>query len=161
MRLARALAVLGTASTAALIVLACSDDGVTASPCTSIPAGGCPIAHGVACEDPSCEAVYACQPENVWTLVQRCPAHDAAAREPSDASPDADAAPAPRDAAIDAPPGAFGGPGCGDLVLPDCPLGVALACGSGCCGCEDLFVCNAGGWDLWGACGDGGPVSSP
>ena len=61
---------------------------------------------------------------------------------------------------IDAPPGAFGGPGCGDLLEPDGALGVALACGASCCGCEDLFVCENGGWELWGTCGDAGPEQS-
>lgn len=62
-----------------------------------------------------------------------------------------------RDASIDVE-GAFGGPGCVDLQMPDCPLGVALTCPSGCCGCEDLFVCKNGGWDLWGSCGVDGAV---
>ena len=34
---------------------------------------------------------------------------------------------------------------------PDCSLGFALACPMGCCGCEDLFVCQGGGWSY---CGD-------
>lgn len=143
-------------------VVACDDGALTATPCTDIPAGGCPLAHGVACEDPACDAVYACLPGNQWELRARCPARDGAV---GDASPvvvaDAEAV-LPRDASVDAPPGAFGGPGCPSLGAPDCPLGVALACGAGCCGCEDLYVCSNGGWDLWGVCGDGGvPVSSP
>jgi hypothetical protein len=56
------------------------------------------------------------------------------------------------DASIDAPPGAYGGPGCGALQSPDCSLGFALACPSGCCDCEDLFVCENGGWNAWGSC---------
>ena len=142
--------------------LACGDGDVPARPCTDIPAGGCPLAHGVACEDPSCEAVYACLPGNLWELRARCPAHDGAAESGTRPSTE-DAAVGPAfDASIDAPPGAFGGPGCPSLASPDCPLGVALACARGCCGCEDLYVCANGGWDLWGACGDAGvPVSSP
>jgi hypothetical protein len=88
----------------------------------------------------------------------KCPGRDAIA--PTDAYvPEAEAA--SYDASIDAPPGAFGGPGCESLVVPDCALGVALACGnSACCGCEDLFVCENGGWELWGTCGDAGPQQS-
>lgn len=142
--------------------VACDDGPATATPCTDIPSGGCPLAHGVACEDPACEAVYACLPGNQWELRARCPVRESAADggvRPS--APDADVG-LVRDASVDAPPGAFGGPGCPSLVAPDCPLGIALACGAGCCGCEDLYVCTNGGWDLWGACGEGGvPVSPP
>jgi hypothetical protein len=87
----------------------------------------------------------------------KCPGRDAAG--PVDAFvPDTSTG---FDADIDAPPGAFGGPGCESLVVPDCALGVALACGAGCCGCEDLYVCENGGWDLWGSCGDAGPQQGP
>ena len=129
----------------------CSDEPVP-SPCSSIPAGGCPLSRGVACEDPTCEAVYFCRPNNVWELKGRCPAPEA--------GPALDAAAPPSfDASIDAPPGAFGGPGCDSLQVPECALGLALACGAGCCGCEDLFVCEDQGWTLWGACGADGGVS--
>jgi hypothetical protein len=138
------------------VTTACTDEP-TARSCTGIPAGGCPRSHGVACEDPSCEAVYLCRANNVWEIEQRCPAKTAPipGQRPEDAGSDAPAAPV-FDAAIDAPPGAFGGPGCDSLQSPECALGLALSCGEGCCGCEDLFVCEAGGWTLWGACADGG-----
>lgn len=156
MRRAAVTAILATLVVAA--VASCEDQTVTPQRCTNIPPGGCPLSHGVACEDPACEAAYACREGNVWELMTRCPAREAGA--PPDAyAPDAGDAP-PIDASIDAPPGAFGGPGCPSLVLPDCALGVALACGSGCCGCEDLFVCANGGWDFWGTCGDAGPEPS-
>lgn len=145
---------------AALAPVACSDDAVTAAPCTDIPPGGCPIARGVACEDPACAAVYACLPGNVWELRTTCPPREAGAAPREASAPDVDVPPV-FDASFDAPPGSFGGPGCPSLAAPDCPLGVALACGAGCCGCEDLFVCSAGGWDLWGTCGDRGPVPVP
>jgi hypothetical protein len=64
-----------------------------------------------------------------------------------------------RDVSIDVE-GAFGGPGCVDLQAPDCPLGLAISCPNGCCGCEDLFVCRNGGWNLWGQCVDGGITQS-
>lgn len=137
----------------ALAALPSCGDGETVQPCTDIPAGGCPLSRGLACSDPACEAVYLCRSGNVWELDRRCPARDASVRDAQEA-PDA-AAPidaAPIDAAIDAPPGANGGPGCGPLQQPDCALGLALVCPSGCCGCEDLYVCESGGWALWGTC---------
>jgi hypothetical protein len=142
---------------AAFSVASACEDGPIPEPCSNIPAGGCPLSRGVACEDPACEAVYACRPNNVWELQERCPAHQAGSRQ--DASVQTDAAPAPSfDASIDAPPGAFGGPGCDSLQTPDCALGVVLACGASCCGCEDLYVCEDNGWSLWGTCGDRGIV---
>jgi len=121
--------------------------------CKDIPDGGCPLSHGVACDDPSCAAVYACS-AGKWSLDHVCPARsDAGAgdAQPRDAST--------RDVAIDAPPGAYGGPGCGDLQPPDCSLGFALACPSDCCDCTDLYVCADGGWSFWGQCLlDGGIV---
>lgn len=138
----------------AILVSASCSDGETAQPCTDIPAGGCPLSRGVACSDPTCEATYACLPGNTWELRDRCPPRaDSGAKDTS--APDV----APIiDAAFDAPPGAYGGPGCGLLQQPDCSLGAALACppGAGCCNCEDLFVCENGGWVLWGTCGDAG-----
>jgi hypothetical protein len=135
------------------IAVASCDDGPTVQPCTDIPAGGCPLARGVSCEDPACEAIYACRPGNQWELQGTCPPVDAG--PPFDANvPEAEPPPV-YDAAIDAPPGAHGGPGCGLLQTPDCSLGFGLACPSGCCGCEDLFVCENGGWTFWGTCLDG------
>jgi hypothetical protein len=153
--LIRALLRLVVPSVAALAAMASCSDGPTPQECSDIPKGGCPLSRGVACEDPACEATYACRENNVWELAERCPPREAGG--PTDAfvplAPDA-----PLDASIDAPPGAYGGPGCPSLVAPDCALGVALACGgAGCCGCEDLFVCENGGWDLWGVCGPSGP----
>src|SRR5262249_23567482 len=78
---------------------------VAPSPRKDVPAGGCPLSHGRACDDPACEAAYACNPDGTWTLDHPCPACDASvAADASDVS-------APRDASsIDAPPGASGGP---------------------------------------------------
>ncbi len=138
------------------VLVACAascSDGETVQPCTGIPAGGCPLSHGVACDDPACDAVYACRSGNVWELDHKCPPRADAG--PKDGAVPPEAAP-PFDASIDAPPGAYGGPGCGLLQAPDCALGTALSCPSGCCGCEDLFVCQGGGWALWGSCSDAG-----
>lgn len=137
-------------------VMSCSD-APTADPCRDIPAGGCPLSNGVACEDPACEAVYACRPNRVWELDHTCPPHEAGAPEAStdggDAAGDGPAESSrPFDASIDAPPGASGGPGCEQLQAPDCTLGFALACPKGCCGCEDLFVCQDGGWSYYATC---------
>ena len=135
-------------------IASCEDQEVVPQPCTDIPAGGCPLSHGVACEDPACQAIYACRENNVWELRAPCPGRDGGG--PTDAFvPETSSS---FDANVDAPPGAFGGPGCGDLIEPDCALGIALACGATCCGCEDLFVCENGGWELWGSCGDAGPM---
>ena len=143
---ASALAIVASFAAALLAAPSCSD-ATTEHPCTNIPAGGCPLSRGVACADPSCEGVYACRSGNVWELDHTCPAHEAGA--PRDAAHDA---PPVVDAALDAPPGANGGPGCGALQVPDCSLGLALVCPSGCCDCEDLFVCQNGAWSQWGTC---------
>jgi hypothetical protein len=123
--------------------------------CHDIPAAGCPEDNGAdPCTDVACAAAYACQ-NGSWVRVKTCPNYSPdAAPKPVDASAEASF----DSAGIDAPPGAFGGPGCTDLQPPDCSLGTALACGGtqDCCGCVDLYVCNAGGWDLWGECADGG-----
>jgi hypothetical protein len=141
---------------ASVVVAACSDQPIKS--CRNIPAGGCPLAGGAECQDPSCTAAYACDSvDGTWVFDHACPARDGGG-----ADADADAAlgdAGASDADIDAPPGAFGGPGCISLQPPDCPLGTALVCGGGsCCGCQDLYVCNDGGWDLWGSCGDAGIV---
>lgn len=140
------LAILASLVVAVLAGPACSD-AVAERPCTAIPAGGCPLSRGVACEDPSCESVYACRPGNVWELDHTCPVREAGA--PRDATVDA---PPIRDGSVDAPPGANGGPGCGSLQVPDCALGLALVCAPGCCDCDELFVCQNGGWVSWGTC---------
>lgn len=143
---------------AALLVAACSSDDASSAPCSDIPDGGCPLSHGVACGDPTCANVYACV-NGAWVFDHACAPHDAGATADGGSSADGDAASGNvADAAFDAPPGAFGGPGCPDLQSPDCSLGTALACPrqSDCCGCEDLFVCQNGGWVAWGRCVDGG-----
>jgi hypothetical protein len=137
------------------VPLACQE-ALVAERCTGIPPGGCPRTSANVCSDPSCEAVYVCSVERTWALEYRCPPHDGGVREASVVFD----APAPRrDAAIDAPPGAYGGPGCTSLQQPDCALGVVLECTPGnCCGCEDLFVCEQGGWRWWGVCENGVPT---
>lgn len=137
----------------------CREDLPTVQGCTNIPEGGCPRSRGLACQDPLCEAVYLCFPDNHWELEGPCPVREAG---PDRFVPDS--APSPFDAAgvTDAPEGAFGGKGCGPLQPPDCPLGLALSCTNGCCGCEDLFVCDKTqeSWVSWGACGDAGVVQN-
>jgi hypothetical protein len=120
--------------------------------CKSIPDGGCPVRAGVDnCFDRSCAALYRCNADLSWTQTKVCP------ERPDAGTPDASVidAVAPRDVTIDAPPGAGGGPGCGDLTLPDCNLLFAIGCPQGCCGCEDVFVCANGGWNTWGVCANG------
>ena len=150
----RAAVTLALVLGALAVAAACSDQAI--QPCRNIPAGGCPSAGGSECQDPSCATVYACnEVDGTWSFVRACPPQDGGNVQDAniDAAPDAG-----MDADIDAPPGAFGGPGCVTLQPPDCPLGLALVCSSGCCGCTDLFVCNDGGWDPWGTCGDAGIV---
>jgi hypothetical protein len=133
----------------------CNPETQNDEPCTGIPAGGCPLAHGTACDDPACDRVYACRADNVWELDHVCPPHEAGAQVDATALDDAASeASLAFDANIDAPPGAAGGPGCTQLEAPDCPLALVLACQSGCCGCEDLFVCESGGWNYYATCGE-------
>jgi hypothetical protein len=143
---------------AALVAFACGGDDLIAT-CHDIPEGGCPIQGGVECQDPTCAAAYACDPDGGWSLAYACGPHDAS----TDDVVTIDATPNDAGVDIDAPPGAFGGPGCEDLEQPDCPLGEAIVCedqSGNCCGCEDLWVCDDGGWDPWGECTDDGGISS-
>ncbi len=152
----------------AVVAGGCNNDPVP-QPCTGIPAGGCPVDHGAdVCVDPTCSAVYACE-NAAWVLTRKCPPRaveagvEAGADAAGDGPPDGSLADG-SDAGFDAPPGAYGGPNCVDLQTPDCSVGTALACqGSpGCCGCNDLYVCDSSGWVLWGSCAaDGGITKSP
>jgi hypothetical protein len=133
---------------AVALVIACGD-GATPTACSNIPKDGCPLSYGRACDDP----VYACLPGNRWELRGTCAPRDAGTIDSGGVVVEA----GPRDASIDVE-GAFGGPGCVDLQPPDCTLGTAVLCPSGCCGCEDLFVCRDGGWSAWGVCGPDGAL---
>ena len=144
-----------------LVVVAACSSPPTPTPCSDVPAGGCPQDNGAdVCQDPSCDAVYDCV-NGKWAFDRACPAHprDASADAPDGAT---DASTQPRDVHIDAPAGAFGGPGCTDLQQPDCSVGTALLCmdATGCCGCQDLWVCQNGGWVSWGVCADAGVVQN-
>lgn len=153
----------------AALVVACSDPLIYPY-CTNIPAHGCPGGDGDAsmnCVDPSCEAIYSRSADCVWTRVATCPGFgrpDSGARDANadSSAVDADSASIPDapigDVGFAIPDGAGGGTGCGDLQSPDCPLALALHCGASCCGCESLYVCSGGGWNLWGSCGDGGSI---
>jgi hypothetical protein len=154
---ARLLAFLLAFGAATGAVVAACDTPPTATRCTNIPEGGCPRQYGVSCEDLSCAAIYLCRAGNVWELERTCPARDGAAGDASGG--DAGEGGSSRDVDTDVE-GAWGGPGCAPLQPPDCMLGTAVACGgqAGCCGCDDLYVCRDGGWDLWGFCGPGGPT---
>ena len=154
----RALAVLfvlGVAGLGGGLFLACRDDSPPAQACRNIPAGGCPRSRGVACTDPACEAVYLCNEDGTWTLERTCPKRQELP-DTAPPPPEGDGAAPATDAGFVVPPGANGGPGCLPLQSPDCSLGLGLSCTKGCCGCEDLFVCENGGWTPWGVCGDAG-----
>jgi hypothetical protein len=139
------------------LALACAAMACQASPaeqpCSDIPDGGCPGIDTTNCLDLTCWVIYTCQPGGGWVQAAMCPPHEAGA--PPDI---VDAG--PRDVNVDVP-GASGGPGCPDLQEPDCTLTEALVCGPGCCGCENILVCQDGGWIDWGGCGDGGPQPTP
>ena len=143
----------------ALLVVACN--GTPPPPaCPELAAPACPVDNGAnVCDDPSCASAYQCE-NGSWVFVQTCAGYSPdAAFHPPEASTDAGAG---FDADIDASPEDFGGPGCVELEQPDCPLGTALLCAGSldCCGCQDLYVCEDGGWAPWGECTDAGVVKS-
>jgi hypothetical protein len=157
-------ATIGTA-----LAISCSDAAIVPY-CTGIPAHGCPygdpqmVDGGSNCSDTTCEALYAPDSNCDWTLVKKCAGYvaavDGGVRDAADAG-DASSVFRPdgpiRDAGFDVPPGAWGGgDACTELESPDCPLGEALACGTTCCGCETLYVCGDGGWNVWGECDEAG-----
>lgn len=142
---------------AVVAVLAACNDPLPTFACEDIPAGGCPTKSIDVCVDGTCAAVYRCNADATWSKVRDCPAQPAAADAGLDANDAAaEASHRGRDAGLDAPPGASGGPGCLALQPPECSLGYALACDpDDCCGCDDVFVCADGGWSAWGTCNGG------
>jgi hypothetical protein len=148
----------------ALTAAACTETIPNTTPCRNIPAQGCPVlTNDTECDDPSCAAAYACD-NGTWTFDHACPAFDGGHADASLALSDAGSgdagAGACLDAGFDAPPGAAGGPGCGPLDPPDCPLSRVLACdpesATACNECDSFFACVAGAWIFWGGCSDGG-----
>jgi len=144
------------------LAFACGDS-VDHAYCTGIPDAGCPNPVSN-CSDPTCAAIYQPDESCQWTFLQSCPGyvppHDAGRDSPRAVAVDGLAFDgARRDVAVVLPPGASGGPGCEDLELPDCPVAEAYVC-QDCCGCQDLYVCVDGGWDLWGECNDAGTVEA-
>jgi hypothetical protein len=140
----------------AAVVFACSSS-VLRNFCTEIPDGGCPAGAAGAdasnCVDPLCAALYSPDQNCNWTLVQECPDYkppmdaghpdawaDADARVPLDAHL--------RDAGVILPD--TNASACDvDLQSPDCTPQEAVL-GPSCNGCESLYVCEDGGWNLWG-----------
>jgi hypothetical protein len=148
------------AATLLALSAACQGNDAPQQPCRDIPAGGCP-AYDNACEDPTCFTLYDCDPDGTWSVDLVCPV-----KAPVDAgdipidSGENDANASVDGAAYLSVPGALGGPGCEDLQAPDCSLGSAAVCAD-CCGCEDLYVCASGGWNLWGECINGQISQNP
>ncbi len=105
-----------------------------------------------------CASVYERQSDCSWRFVVDCPGYLPLAAGRSDGG-DASAVDAVTDDATQSE-GAAGGPGCPALENPDCTLALAASC-IGCCGCQDIYVCVGGGWNLWGSCGDAGLVAAP
>jgi hypothetical protein len=148
------------------VVTAACDSVPDPAACLDVPDGGCPDDNGAAvCQDVTCNAVYGCV-NGKWVFEEACPmrASDAAADSSGDSIADSgsDTMASTVDTSIDVPAGANGGQGCVDLELPDCSLGTALACAAAvdCCGCEDIWICQGGGWVPWGGCTDAGLVPS-
>jgi hypothetical protein len=151
---------------------ACFSELPDASNCKGIPENGCIATAGidVCAADPSCRALYSCV-SGAWQQRALCtqtprdaaadtgrdsaaclPGSESADGGESDAQPSDACAPRPDAAAV--PPGGYGF-GCDPPQAPDCVAGTAVLCPSGCCGCEDLFVCKAGVLELWGTCQNG------
>jgi hypothetical protein len=137
------------------LLSACSafDSAPAPQACMDIPEGGCPGSGTDNCTDPTCASIYTCENDGGWSFSAACPVREAGVR---DARPDVNLR---RDVDFDVPPGATGGM-CGDLENPpDCNLSLALACPSDeCCGCQNVFVCDDGGWNLWGSCEEVGAL---
>lgn len=152
-------AVLALAGTGAAI-FACDGEKIDVT-CDQIPDGGCPASGDadLCTADPTCAAVYTCTDKR-WIRLTTCAARPS---EP-DAAPAVDASSSKDASAFDGslPEGAWGGPGCLDLQLPDCSLGLASTCGGkSCCDCEDVFVCSGGAWALYGSCQNGQITAAP
>lgn len=151
-----------------LFAFACEGTLIAPLDCGEIPNGGC-IDKGNAvdqCADRTCSTLYTCAANDpaatvgTWQQQRECPVRPA--------EPELDAGPvdAASDASVDEggslppnlPAGAYGGPGCISLQVPDCALAVGYACQTACCGCEELFVCESGEWFTWGTCVDDVPT---
>jgi hypothetical protein len=157
----------------ALTAAACTGTNTTTTSCRNIPANGCPVVtDDRECEDPSCAAAYSCN-NGAWTLDHTCSAFDGGHAEAPPFVPDAGLPDAgsgeggegdcPDAQGFDAPPGAGGGPGCGPLDPPDCPLSRALSCdpasATACNECDSFFACVDGAWIFWGGCSSEGGVT--
>jgi len=153
-RRAPVIAVAIGAALAVAIISACDSSPTAQKPCRDIPDGGCPD-YDNACDDPTCFATYLCEPDDTWQLDLVCPAKEAGAVVADAATDAVNDVVDHSDADYIDVPGALGGPGCEDLQVPDCALGVAAACSNGCCGCQDLYVCSNGGWNLYATCDNG------
>ena len=159
--------VLALSVSIAFAIAACEGSLIAPTDCGAIPTGGC-LDKGDAvdqCQDVSCTALFTCvddssgQNRGAWQPARECPVRVPVDRDAStdagDAGDAGDAAPFTGDGGTipdDLPPGAYGGPGCLSLQLPDCALSVGYACRTACCGCEELYVCIDRGWESWGVC---------
>lgn len=131
---------------------ACVDAGPAyAESCGVIGVGGCPGNSQATCADLACDFVASCSAATGrWVPVVTCPARDAGSEAGFAGDGDADAA-SGRDASV-VPTEAGAAGACPPLQLPDCSEELRAACGAGCCGCEDVFRCEGGGWVDLGPC---------
>lgn len=143
-----------------MTIAACEGTYIGAPDCGAIAEGGC-VDKGDSvdqCFDYRCQALYQCVQNasnpnvGAWELRRECPYQAPPTIDAPDAAPDADAESREVSLPDDLPPGAFGGPGCVSLQLPDCSLATGYGCQRACCGCEELYVCENGGWVPWGSC---------
>jgi hypothetical protein len=128
----------------AVALAACADDGpALPEGCGAIAAGGCPGNSLAACADEACDFVASCSAvTGRWMPVATCPARVRDAGVDASSSIDGAASPGDAGAAVGCPP----------LQVPDCSEAMRAACGAGCCGCEDVFRCEGGGWVYLGIC---------
>jgi hypothetical protein len=140
--------------TLSIFLGACDEGAALRERCEPLASSGCPGNSLAACADEACAFVASCDlATGRWVTVGACPLRATDAGDASASGPDAAAA-HDGGAAVDAGGGTDGGSSvaCPPLQLPDCSEATRAACGSGCCGCEDVFACVRGGWEYVGPC---------
>ena len=128
---------------------ACAESGAIHERCGALEADGCPGETLASCADTACAYVARCDLSSAtWTRVATCPARlvDGGTVDAASDGGGTDAV------AVEGGDAGSSSAGCPPLEPPDCSEAMRAACPSGCCGCEDVFRCIAGGWDYVGPC---------
>ena len=131
----------------------------TGTGCSDIPAGGCPTDRGGTCDDPTCNALYACN-AGAWSILQWCDQPDGGAGGgdagggdggPRDGGPCTPVSINTTGETQDCTP---------DLEGTDCSVEAALGCEETACltGCSDFYLCTAPGWVHVAYCDDNGDL---